>query len=347
MTYKPQSAAVLIKPKHQSAPKAHWMDKVIQGAAQELDAGTFVPPSEGKAELNKLSIATFHGADPARIGTPHEKDFERTHILNNISEHPAVLEALERFKTEIEDTRDDEELLEKTYALHELQEKMGERNRWDGQERWQGKDNEEMRKGELLSPATFFDRLVKVIGEGRIFRGNYVETNAAEHGGVAAICIPNPKWNGEKPQELPFAQARRMKEEAETEMATIKGLRKLNRNLEADRRAAKVQEKLMNAGGLMMEGVAKLQGAEKEFIRVAKLQYPTNTEWMIMGFDEFGVPTQPRFLGWRTALLLLVKRRIITEEEAHKAFPVGSGPASSWYLEQLQKFRNTGIALVN
>lgn len=347
MAYKPQSTAVLIKPKHQSAPKAHWMDRVIQGAAQELDAGTFVPPSEGKAELRNLSIATFHGVDPSRIQKPHVKDFDRTRILTDISEHPAVLEAMERFRTEIEDTRDDEELLEKTYALHELQEQMGKRNQWDGQERWQGKENEAMRRGELMDPATFFDRLVKVIGEGRIFRGGYAETNKAEHGGVAAICVPNPNWKGEKPQELPFSQAKQLKQEAEGDLVMVKSLRKLGRDAEADKLAAKTRDKLMNAGGLMMEGMAKLQGTEKEFIRVAKLQYPTSTEWMIMGFDDFGVPTEPRFLGWRTALLLLVKRRIITEEEAHKAFPVGSGPASSWYLEQLQKFRNTGMALVN
>jgi hypothetical protein len=36
----------------------------------------------------------------------------------------------------------------------------------------------------------------------------------------------------------------------------------------------------------------------------------------------------------------MVRSRVITEEEAHQAFPVGSGPAAGWYLEQLYRIRN-------
>jgi hypothetical protein len=63
---------------------------------------------------------------------------------------------------------------------------------------------------------------------------------------------------------------------------------------------------------------------------------------MVMHFNEYGVPTAAKYLGWRTALLTMVRSRVITEEEAHQAFPVGSGPAAGWYLEQLYRIRNPG-----
>jgi hypothetical protein len=77
-----------------------------------------------------------------------------------------------------------------------------------------------------------------------------------------------------------------------------------------------------------------------EFLRVGTLQAPLGTEWMMMNFDEFGVPTSPMYVGWRTALLTMMRARVITEGEAHTAFPVGSGPAAEWYLQQLYMMRN-------
>lgn len=76
------------------------------------------------------------------------------------------------------------------------------------------------------------------------------------------------------------------------------------------------------------------------FLMVATLQWPASTEWMVMRFDEFGVPTTPKYLGWRTALLSMIRADVITEKEANKAFPVGSGQAAEWYREQLFRWRN-------
>lgn len=83
-----------------------------------------------------------------------------------------------------------------------------------------------------------------------------------------------------------------------------------------------------------------MQLAEPELLRVGTLQWPCGTEWMVMNFDKYGVPTTAKYLGWRTALLTMVRCGAITEGEAHKAFPVGSGEAASWYLEQLMMLRN-------
>lgn len=75
--------------------------------------------------------------------------------------------------------------------------------------------------------------------------------------------------------------------------------------------------------------------------QVGTLQWPCGTEWMIMRFDEYGVPTTAKYLGWRTALLSMIQLGIITEGEAHKAFPLGTGPAAAWYKEQLFMMRST------
>jgi hypothetical protein len=61
---------------------------------------------------------------------------------------------------------------------------------------------------------------------------------------------------------------------------------------------------------------------------------------MIMDFTEWGAVYAAKFIGWRTALLTMIRCRAITEAQAHKAFPIPSGPAAAWYLEQLQMIRD-------
>jgi hypothetical protein len=78
-------------------------------------------------------------------------------------------------------------------------------------------------------------------------------------------------------------------------------------------------------------------------VMVGTLQYPLGTEWMILRFNEYGVPTTARFLGWRTALLSMIKLGVITEEEAHKAFPLSDGFAGDWYRAQLQQLRSQKV----
>ena len=75
-------------------------------------------------------------------------------------------------------------------------------------------------------------------------------------------------------------------------------------------------------------------------VQVGTLQFPCGTEWMVMRFDEYGVPTTAKYLGWRTALLSMIQLGVITEKEAHKAFPLGTGPAADWYRQQLFIFRS-------
>jgi hypothetical protein len=71
-------------------------------------------------------------------------------------------------------------------------------------------------------------------------------------------------------------------------------------------------------------------------------------ELSIMRFDEHGIPVNEKFRGWRTCLLQLLLKNILTEEEAAKIFgrPKFS-PAFSRYHLILRSFRNQGKRLDN
>ena len=69
-------------------------------------------------------------------------------------------------------------------------------------------------------------------------------------------------------------------------------------------------------------------------------------ELSIMRFDEHGVPTTEKYRGWRTPLLQLILKGIITEKKAEEFFgkaPVT--PAFARYNATLQHFRNQGSRL--
>jgi hypothetical protein len=91
-------------------------------------------------------------------------------------------------------------------------------------------------------------------------------------------------------------------------------------------------------GSVLDDG--RRDGADKGMVQVGTLQYPCGPEWMVPRFDAYGVPTTAKYLGWRTALLSMIDLRVITEKEAHTAFPLGTNPASAWYREQLFMMRS-------
>jgi hypothetical protein len=160
------------------------------------------------------------------------------------------------------------EAAEKAQELWELNEMASQADKWDGQGRWLGKQNEEMRVVNILTPFTFIQKLESA------GLHNRVELNGFAVLGRAALLA----WQFD-PSD---------------------GLRKR--------------------------------------MQIATLQYPCGPEWMVMRFNEYGVPTTAKYLGWRTALLAMIMQGIVTEKEAHTAFPLGEGPASDWYREQLQVF---------
>ena len=266
-----QSPAVHIAPEHQSAPRETWADKEIKQAAEEIRSGQFVPEVDPDDPLGALSLGLQRGALP---NNPKQIDMRSMMETEILLQHPRVQEAMAKLENEKREASTSQEALEKAQMLYELNEEASKPNQWDGQGRWMGKKNEEMRIGTILTPFQFLERLEKVIGKGRVFLNRFAVNKRV------ALLAP---------------------EKADNPIIYLPG-----------------QEK-----------------REDGMAQVGTLQWPCGTEWMVMRFDEYGVPTTAKYLGWRTALLSLVQLGVITEKEAHKAFPLGSGPAKAWYEEQL------------
>lgn len=275
---KVEMGPVHIPAEHQSAPKKTWADKEIEAAAEEIRSGQFSPVLDPHDPLDAMAVGLQRGQLP---NSPKEIDMRSMLETQVLMQHPRVQEALARLEQEKQDARHAQEYLEKAQMLHELNANASKADHWDGQGRWIGKENEEMRIGLILTPFQFLERLEKVIGRGRVFINRY-SVNAR-----VALLAPD---NLEKPLILMPGQP----------------------------------EPPKNPSGM---------------VQVGTLQYPCGSEWMVMRFDEYGVPTEPKYLGWRTALLSMIRLGVLTEKEAHKAFPLGSGPAKAWYEEQLFEMR--------
>ena len=63
-------------------------------------------------------------------------------------------------------------------------------------------------------------------------------------------------------------------------------------------------------------------------------------EYTIMGFDDHGVPLAEKYRGWRTVLLQMILKGIITEKAAHKVFGEANLPCAERYNTILRSYRN-------
>ena len=281
-----KSAAVHITPEHQSAPKEHWADKEVKLAAEEIQKGQFRPDLSNDADLlGMVGMARGEALKDPRHTTAAEKlaTIGEMNDAAALAQHPRVQEALARMQEEVRTAKTPQEMLEKAQMLHEMNERAAHKNSWDGQGRWLGKENEEMRVVNILTWKQWLGRLSEVIGEGRVYVSRYYNLRS----GRLQVMIPNSEFN---------------------------------RSL------------------ILLPG--DLAPAKKdEYLTVATIQ-PVSPEWMVMRVNEYGEPTAPKYLGWRTALLCLIAKRVITEKEAHTAFPLGTGAASAWYRQQLFELRN-------
>lgn len=88
------------------------------------------------------------------------------------------------------------------------------------------------------------------------------------------------------------------------------------------------------------DGTDNRKNGYKRLVTVTTLQYPYSIEYTIMRFDRYGVPTNERYRGWRTALLMMVYRGVLTEDEAERAFGPALGLASARYRKELFLIRN-------
>lgn len=69
------------------------------------------------------------------------------------------------------------------------------------------------------------------------------------------------------------------------------------------------------------------------------VQRPYMIEFEVMRFDDKGVPLDSKYRGWRTCLLQMRMKGMLTEEQINKAFGRACGPASARYNAMLQELR--------
>lgn len=269
-------ANVIIPEQHQSSPKQTDLDKSIRRAIGELRDGTFKP------------VINTENFDPSR-----DDQFRTGTEL--LEQHPLVQEAMRKLETRVVD-KTNNEYLEKAQQLHELNVMAAREFRWEGQERWEGEDNEAQRTVNVMSPKQFILKL-----------------QAAK---ISAELVPH----------------------TEPEMhVDPNGL--LNR-YDCEKSSAKIC-----LGATVYKDLVALRAwVNGEYVMVDKLQVPCGPEWTVMRFDDLNIPTTEKYHGWRTAVLALIIRRVITEEEALLAFgPVTINDASSFYRQQLHQWRSEGL----
>jgi hypothetical protein len=354
---------VIIQPRDQSAPKEHWADAEIKKAAVEIDSGNYIPDPdhEGREQMEAMGLAL--GGRPGE--KPSLEDFRRTHeqmmTFDMLGRHPRVIEAMDRMRLEIREAPT-HEAIEKTCMLWEMAEQRAHGKVTDEKEKRMIDAGQlpaphdqrlpeqtkladstylESRKGMILSPEQFYDRLGKVTGKGKIkLSPNVVLPHPGAKSGRVGLYVRNPEWKGDtRVYDDRRSQANILREDGEKELARGRRLRKLCLHSEADKAFNLAGDMAQAATEILMELSAEAQLAPPELLRVATLQWPCSTEWMVCNFNEFGVVTSPKYLGWRTALLTMIRNQTITEKQAHLAFPVSSGPAADWYLKQLMEWR--------
>ena len=311
--------AIHIDRKHQSAPKETDGDKAVRLAADEIEGGRGKLSKEQETEMDVVpGLALRDGITPD-VKPWSQEDFDRTDQSLVIGQHPRVVEALARMEAEkSEATVSGQKYAELAAMMHETVEESRRLQRWDGQERWSEDDALEARKGKILTPLDFYTRLMTMglLQPARI--GNVHDYPVKQMEWVEGVLVDNQYH---------------VRTIGSGRILLARDIKKMHR----EDRAGRVSLLVMahSDSPILMPGQ---KAAVEEPVQVATLQWPFGTEWMVMKFDEFGVPRTPRFIGWRTALLALVRNGAITVAEAHRAFPVGTGVQASWYKQQMFQF---------
>lgn len=83
------------------------------------------------------------------------------------------------------------------------------------------------------------------------------------------------------------------------------------------------------------------QNTTSKFRYVCYLQVPAMYEWSVMRLNRHNIPDGEDYRGWRTAVVQLVKKDVLSEREAHRIFGVPSpNERSSRYFRSLWEKRN-------
>lgn len=300
-------ANVIIPPWHQSAPEVRYDPKLAHEAAEQRDRGKFLRTDWDAIDWEAANPASQRASQSAseRRRAMVNQDFDLEMASSGHRDASIVQLEAQAYREWIE--LRPELWVEQNLELEERNRMLAARNKLEGQERWEGAENERQRLVNVMHPNEVMRRL----------RRAGVDARTEEHP-QARIWLND--WSAQglvgvnawvKPQE--------MEEEGyllSLASATTERQRELlTENFHACRERRRVRKTLTS------------------------LQEPYGPEWSVMRIDKRGVATREKYRGWRTAMLVLITAEVLTEEEVERAFGPAIGEAGAWYRRQLQVLR--------
>jgi hypothetical protein len=200
-----------------------------------------------------------------------------------------------------------EEWVEENLEIYAANVAKAKDQRLEGQERWEGEEQEKMRFVNLLHPSAVMRRLRMAGVDARDYESPHARIwlNDWTTAGLVGVNA----WVA--PQEM-------------DEQGYLVEL--------ADARSQAVKD-------LITENYLACRDRRKVRKTITSLQEPYGPEWSIMRFDDHGIATKEKYRGWRTAMLVLIAAEILTEDEVDRAFGPPLGEAGAWYRQTLQSYR--------
>jgi hypothetical protein len=286
---------IIIPPEHQSAPNLRYDPGLAREAAafqnpqQERDWDEFdwAAVRQRTSERRKMKNLNF------------DREFDRPGYYD-----PAVA-LLRRVEN------DPSAWVEENLELYEANCAKARQQQLPGQERWQGREEEQRRLVRIMHPSAIMRKLREAGVDARDDEHPRAriwlnEWSAAGLVGVNAWVAPQ-----EMDEEGYLLELSRATTERQRELLT--------ENFHACREGRRVRK------------------------TITSLQEPYGPEWSVMRFDERDIATKEKYRGWRTAMLVLIVAEILTAEEVDRAFGPPIGEAGAWYRQQLQVHRQIKI----
>lgn len=311
-----EAPSVIIAPHHQSAPKG---DPDILRVQEE-----FFKRRQAATAMNQMPTGPIPEAGAFHRGANYESD----NMDLPEATSPAMQAALDDLRGR-DRIKSAEANIEEAHSQFERNYRASAAYRWEGQQRWMGKENEEMRKVNILHCDTFIHKLRRAG-----IKAGFNNPVVAEYLRDLKAIYPNR-------DDFEVIGSGGPRIWLNEDIAQIKMQR-------TDGTIRKVSSGRIgvNAWVKPEPGTKAYDLGVYQMKTLTTLQYPYSPEWSVMRFDEYDVPQGEKYRGWRTVLLVLITVGVLTVEEAHKAFGDPVGPASLFYREQLSKHRafKLGIA---
>lgn len=75
-------------------------------------------------------------------------------------------------------------------------------------------------------------------------------------------------------------------------------------------------------------------------VGLTSVQEGISIEWSQLRTDQYQIGTSEKFRGWRTVLMNLIDKEILTQEQVHSAFGKPTGPRAKRWFRRLWIIRN-------